>query len=191
MKEKIDATDLESIKVHLKQALSDLQAHSNFARCKQLVIGCSTSEVVGEHIGTAGTLEVAEAIFQTTYQFAKEHNIAIAYQCCEHLNRALVVEASTMERYGYEEVSVVPIRSAGGALATFAYQNLNDAVVVEHIRAEAGIDIGDTFIGMHLKHVAVPVRSKTKSIGQAHVTMAVSRPKLIGGVRANYGDIDR
>lgn len=191
MKERVDATDLEGIQQQLKQALSDLQAHSNFARCKQLVIGCSTSEVVGERIGTAGTLEVAEAIFHTVNQFSKEHNIAIAFQCCEHLNRALVVEASTMERFGYEEVSVMPIRAAGGALATCAYQNLNKAVLVEHICADAGIDIGDTFIGMHLKHVAVPVRSITKNIGKAHLTMAVSRPKLIGGVRAVYGDIDR
>ncbi|MEH6943425.1 TIGR01440 family protein [Bacillus sp. JJ722] len=191
MKERVDATELESMKQQLKQALSDLQAHSNFARYKQLVIGCSTSEVVGEQIGTAGTLEVAEAIFHIINQFSKEHDIAIAYQCCEHLNRALVVETSTMEKFGYEEVCVVPVQAAGGALATCAYQNLNEAVLVEHIRAEAGIDIGDTFIGMHLKQVAVPVRSITKNIGKAHLTMAVSRPKLIGGVRSVYGDIDR
>ncbi|MGM9925587.1 MAG: TIGR01440 family protein [Bacillus sp. (in: firmicutes)] len=188
MKQRIEEAELEMIRRQLKQALSDLQAHPNFVRCKQFVVGCSTSEVVGERIGTAGTIEVAETIFRTMSQFADQHNIAIAFQCCEHLNRALVVERATMERFGYEEISAVPVRSAGGALATVAYQHLNEAVLVEQIRADGGIDIGDTFIGMHLKPVAVPVRSSVRQVGGAHLTMALSRPKLIGGARAVYGE---
>ncbi|MGM9926985.1 MAG: TIGR01440 family protein [Bacillus sp. (in: firmicutes)] len=184
-------TNVEEIKQQLEQVLSDLKSHPNFPRCKQLVIGCSTSEVIGQRIGTAGTEEVAHIIFQTIVNFTKEHEIDVAFQCCEHLNRALVVEKKTMEQYRYEEVSVVPVREAGGALASVAYEGLENAVMVEQIQAEAGIDIGDTFIGMHLKPVAVPVRPSVKQVGQAHVTMALSRPKLIGGYRAVYTGKER
>lgn len=182
---------IQTIKSQLQTALMDLQSHPHFAKCKQLVVGCSTSEVVGQHIGTAGTLEVAEAIYETVMQFCKQNHINVAFQCCEHLNRALVVEEVALERFGYEEVSVAPVRSAGGALATCAFEKLEQAVVVEHVKADAGIDIGDTFIGMHLKHVAVPVRSTIREIGQAHLTMAVTRPKLIGGTRAQYKNDER
>ena len=182
---------LEEIKQQLEQVLSDLSSHSLFSRVKQMVVGCSTSEVIGQHIGTAGTIEVADVLFQTLYDFSREHQIAIAFQCCEHLNRALVVESETMGTYNYDEVTVVPVRQAGGALASTAHQKLENAVVVEHIQADAGIDIGDTFIGMHMKHVAVPVRSQVKTIGKAHVTMALSRPKMIGGYRAQYAQQER
>lgn len=182
---------LEEIKQQLGQVLFDLSSHPLFSRVKQMVVGCSTSEVVGQRIGTAGTLEVAEVLFQMLYDFSREHQIAIAFQCCEHLNRALVIDSKTMLVSNYEEVTVVPVRQAGGALASIAYQKLEKAVVVEHIQADAGIDIGDTFIGMHLKHVAVPVRPQVKTIGKAHVTMALSRPKMIGGYRAQYVQKER
>ena len=186
MEEKLDSNFSLTIKQQLDQVLADLQAHSLFARCKMLVIGCSTSEVIGKHIGTSGTTEVAAAIFDMLKEFGEKHQVALAFQCCEHLNRALVIEKKVMSQYQLDEVTVIPVRSAGGALAEYAYSNMTNAVVVEHITADAGIDIGDTFIGMHLKHVAVPIRSQVKEIGKAHVTLALSRPKLIGGPRACY-----
>lgn len=151
-----------------------------------VVVGCSTSEVTGRKIGTAGTVEVAEMIFRQLMTFQKQYGVQFAFQCCEHLNRALVVERSTAQERNYEEVSVIPIRNAGGAMATYAFEHLKDAVVVESIKAEAGIDIGHTLIGMHLKHVAVPIRTEQKMVGEAHVTLAKTRPKLIGGARAVY-----
>ncbi|MCM3567205.1 TIGR01440 family protein [Neobacillus mesonae] len=151
-----------------------------------LVVGCSTSEVAGERIGTAGTFEVAEMIFHALKTLQAKTGIALAFQCCEHLNRAVVVERSVALERRLEEVSVIPVRKAGGAMATYAFEHLDDAVVVEFIKAEAGIDIGQTLIGMHLKHVAVPVRVSQKTVGNALVTLAKTRPKLIGGVRAVY-----
>jgi len=173
-------------KEQLSQALADLQAQASLRSGQVLVIGCSTSEVIGEKIGTAGTENVAETIFAALAEFRVSTGVELAFQCCEHLNRALVVERATAERLQLDEVTVIPVRQAGGAMASYAYHQLNDAVMVEHIRADAGIDIGDTLIGMHIKHVAVPVRSKVKSIGEAHITMAKTRPKLIGGARAVY-----
>jgi uncharacterized protein (TIGR01440 family) len=173
-------------KEQLSQALTDLQAQASLRSGQVLVIGCSTSEVIGERIGTAGTEGVAETIYQVLVDFRERTGVELAFQCCEHLNRALVVERATADRLHLDEVTVIPVRQAGGAMASYAYHQLNDAVMVEHIRADAGIDIGDTLIGMHIKHVAVPVRSKVKSIGEAHVTMAKTRPKLIGGARAVY-----
>jgi uncharacterized protein (TIGR01440 family) len=151
-----------------------------------LVVGCSTSEVVGQRIGTAGTFEVAEMIFQTLKKLQEKTGIDLAFQCCEHLNRALVVERTVAARRGFEAVSVIPVRKAGGAMATYAFDHLDDPVVVEFVRAEAGIDIGQTLIGMHLKHVAVPIRVTQKTVGSALVTLAKTRPKLIGGARAVY-----
>lgn len=151
-----------------------------------VVIGCSTSEVAGSRIGTAGTEQAAEMIYSSLRKLTDKTGASLAFQCCEHLNRALVVERAVAETKGWEEVSVIPVRTAGGAMATYAYASMKEPVVVEHIKADAGIDIGDTLIGMHLKHVAVPVRTEQKSVGSAHVTLAATRPKLIGGVRAVY-----
>ncbi|WP_110112628.1 TIGR01440 family protein [Bacillus sp. CGMCC 1.16541] len=170
----------------LQTILHDFHKQINITRGQLMVIGCSTSEVVGERIGTAGTKEVAEMLFRTFTHFQQETGVSLAFQCCEHLNRALVVEKEVAEKRGLEVVSVIPIRKAGGAMATYAYHHFKNPVVVEFIKADAGIDIGDTFIGMHLKHVAVPVRCSIKQIGNAHVTFATTRPKLIGGVRAVY-----
>ncbi|MBB6283085.1 TIGR01440 family protein [Geobacillus subterraneus] len=151
-----------------------------------VVIGCSTSEVLGERIGTAGSMDVAAMLFAELEAWRRETGIELAFQCCEHLNRALVVERETARAHGLEVVSVVPVPQAGGAMAAYAYRNLANPVVVEAIRADAGIDIGHTLIGMHLKPVAVPVRVPVKQIGAAHVTLAKTRPKLIGGARAVY-----
>lgn len=170
----------------LETVLREFKEQTTIAKGHLFVIGCSTSEVVGQKIGTAGTVEVAEMIFRKVKEFADETGVQLAFQCCEHLNRALVVERKTSDSRGLEEVTVIPVRNAGGAMATYAYHHFADPVVVEHIRAEAGIDIGDTLIGMHIKHVAVPVRVSLKTLGNAHITLATSRPKLIGGARAVY-----
>jgi uncharacterized protein (TIGR01440 family) len=151
------------------------------------VIGCSTSEVAGEHIGTAGSEDIAAHIFSSLMGLKQRTGIQLAFQCCEHLNRALVVERETAEEYRLEEVSVIPVPKAGGAMASYAYKHMENPVIVERIQAHAGIDIGETMIGMHLKHVAVPVRLNQRYIGKARINAARTRPKLIGGVRAFYG----
>ena len=150
------------------------------------VVGCSTSEVCGSRIGTNSSLEAAEAVFSGIYGVLKERGIWLAVQCCEHLNRAIVIERTAVP--DKDIVNVVPQPKAGGSFATTAWKNFNDPVALEEIRADAGLDIGDTFIGMHLKKVAVPVRLKANAIGQAHVTAARVRPKFIGGIRAQYDE---
>lgn len=170
----------------LETILSEFTKQTDWRPGQLLVVGCSTSEVIGEKIGTAGTFEVAEMIFRRLQQFAEKTGVKLAFQCCEHLNRALVVERKVAAERGLDEVTVIPVRTAGGAMATYAFEKLADAVVVESIKAEAGIDIGNTLIGMHLKPVAVPVRVSQKTVGHAHVTLAKTRPKLIGGARAVY-----
>jgi uncharacterized protein (TIGR01440 family) len=151
-----------------------------------LVVGVSTSEVLGSRIGTAGTSDVAEALFTGLQRFRDETGCFVAYQCCEHLNRALVMEREAAERYGLEPVSVIPVPKAGGAMAAWAFRHLDDCVLVEEVRAHAGIDIGETLIGMHLRRVAVPFRPSLRTIGSARVNAAITRPKLIGGARAVY-----
>jgi len=178
--------DLEQLRQQMHAVLSDFQEQASLEAGQLFVIGCSTSEVIGSRIGTAGTIEVAQILFEELRAFQDKTGIFLVFQCCEHLNRALIVEREVAQKYNLEMVTVIPVRSAGGALPTYAYHNMKDPVVVEFIKADAGIDIGDTFIGMHIKHVAVPVRTALKQIGSAHVTLAKTRPKLIGGARAVY-----
>ena len=151
-----------------------------------LVVGCSSSEIVGETIGKGSDFNAAKAVYEGIAPILKEKGIFLAAQCCEHLNRALVVEKECAEKYGLEIVCVVPKAKAGGSFATTAYENFNAPVVVETIKAHAGVDIGSTLIGMHLRHVAVPVRLSMKTLGEANVTFARTRPKYIGGPRAQY-----
>lgn len=153
-----------------------------------LVVGCSTSEVAGASIGTFSSPELAEVVFGSIYQAVQEAGVWLAAQCCEHLNRAIILEREAAESFGYEIVNVVPQPKAGGSFATAAYKAFEHPAVVEHIRAHAGIDIGDTLIGMHLKDVAVPVRTRISEIGNAHVVCARTRPKFIGGGRAIYDE---
>lgn len=180
------AEELQTWKKELDEIVEQFLQTVSLNEKSVVVIGCSTSEVAGSRIGTAGTEQVAEMIYHSLQKLISETGASLAFQCCEHLNRAIVIERQAAEFKGWEEVSVVPVRTAGGAMATYAYGSMNDPVVVEHIKADAGIDIGDTFIGMHLKHVAVPIRTTQKNVGAAHVTLATTRPKLIGGVRAVY-----
>lgn len=153
---------------------------------KILVVGCSTSEVLGERIGTASSLEIAEDIFKALMEVRETFPLHHAFQCCEHLNRALVVERDVQEKFNLEEVLAIPRPHAGGALAAFAYSKMKDPCLVSSISADYGMDIGDTLIGMHLKRVVVPVRVQTKTIGKANLVLARTRPPYTGGNRAEY-----
>lgn len=177
---------VENWREEMRALLAQCRVNLPITEGEVLVIGCSTSEIAGKKIGTSGTMDAATMIYDELKEYADEKKIQLAFQCCEHLNRALVIERETAVEKGWEEVTVVPVRNAGGSMATCAYSKMKDPVVVEFIKADAGIDIGDTFIGMHMKHVAVPVRINQKSVGGAHVTIATTRPKLIGGARAVY-----
>lgn len=182
----MDEARLQSIAEDTERCIRELAAAGGLKAGQLLVIGASTSEVIGRRIGTAGSGEAARAIFKGVEAVRRDIGFHPLFQCCEHLNRALVTTREAAERYGLTEVSAVPIPGAGGAMAAFAYRNLPDACLVESVQAHAGIDIGDTLIGMHLRPVAVPVRPSVRTIGEAHVTMACTRPKLIGGARAVY-----
>ena len=149
-----------------------------------VIIGCSTSEIIGSKIGTNSNPDVAGVVFKAIYDYAKKMGWHLAFQCCEHLNRAVVVERNTVPTA--EIVNVVPQPEAGGSMATQAYQHFENPVVIEEIKADAGIDIGFTLIGMHLKKVAVPVRLNNNKIGEATVLAARTRPRFIGGIRAEY-----
>jgi uncharacterized protein (TIGR01440 family) len=151
-----------------------------------LVIGCSSSEILGNNIGKGSSYAAAKLVFDVFYPIIKEKGIFLAAQCCEHLNRALIVERKCAEKYGYDPVAVIPQPKAGGSFATVTYRNMADPVAVEHIKAHAGIDIGDTLIGMHLRDVAVPIRLSVSSLGNANIVCAYTRPKYIGGARAIY-----
>ncbi len=151
-----------------------------------LVVGCSSSEIVGEKIGKGSDFNAARAVYEGISPILNENGIFLAAQCCEHLNRALVVERECAEKYGLEIVCVVPKMKAGGSFATAAYENFKNPVVVETVKAHAGVDIGSTLIGMHLRTVAVPVRLSMKALGYANLTFARTRPKYIGGPRACY-----
>ena len=149
-----------------------------------VIVGCSTSEIIGSKIGTNSSPDVAGVVFHAIYEYAKKQGWHLAFQCCEHLNRAIVVERNTVPTA--EIVNVVPQPKAGGSMATQAYQHFENPVVIEEIKADAGIDIGFTLIGMHLKKVAVPVRLNNNKIGEATVLAARTRPRFIGGIRAEY-----
>lgn len=169
-------------------ALDELLARAvkPFYAPRLVVVGCSSSEALGGLIGHDSSPEAGLAMARAALDSANAHGCALAAQCCEHLNRALVVERECAERMGYQIVWAVPKPKAGGSFATGLWGLLRDPVLVEQVSADAGLDIGDTLIGMHLKRVAVPVRLEHCKIGQAHVTAALCRPPLIGGARAHY-----
>lgn len=181
-----DTTFLGEVRRQVATAVDELLNVALLQKGHVLVVGCSTSEVAGARIGTAGSEAVAEAILEPLWEVTQQRGIYLACQCCEHLNRALVVSQEAAERYNWEQVSVIPVPKAGGAFAARAMRHMPGAVVVEEIRAHAGLDIGSTLIGMHLKRVAVPVRLSLDTIGNARLTAARTRPKLIGGERAVY-----
>lgn len=169
-----------------RRATEELVSVADLRKGDIFVVGCSTSEVTGNTIGHASVKPVAKAIFDGIYPVLKERGIYIAAQCCEHLNRAIILEEECAERYGLEAVCVRPAPKAGGSFATVTYDTLDAPVAVESVRAHAGIDVGGTLIGMHLRAVAVPVRISTEKIGEARIICARTRPKYIGGPRAIY-----
>ena len=178
--------EYEAIETETKLAVSQVleQAHMHIGDI--FVIGCSTSEVCGEKIGSASDIDIAEAIYKGAESVLMPHGIYLAAQCCEHLNRAIIIEREAAEKFGYEPVNVMPQPKAGGSFATTCWKHFDGPVAVEHIKAHAGLDIGGTLIGMHLREVAVPVRIEQKTIGEARLIAARTRLKFIGGVRAHY-----
>ncbi len=181
-----ESNKLIAIEGEVTRAVKALLDVGGFKPGQLLVVGCSTSEILGNRIGSSGNIEVAEAVLDGLFRGLSGSGLNLAVQCCEHLNRALVVERPVAETYGLTEVQVMPVPEAGGSAATAAYRRFGDPLVVETVRGHGGIDIGDTFIGMHLVPVVVPVRVDAPHVGQAHLTLARTRPKLIGGKRAVY-----
>ena len=178
--------DLDIISGQAEDAAEELLAAADLKQGQILVVGCSSSEIAAHKIGCYSSKEIGEAVFNAVYRAARRHGVYLAAQCCEHLNRALIIEEEAAEKYGLEIVNVKPQLKAGGSFSTAAWNGFTKPCAVESIKAHAGIDIGDTLIGMHLRHVAVPVRTQIKEIGSAHVVCARTRPKYIGGARAVY-----
>ena len=175
---------MQKITSQVTEAVTLLLSRTGIKPGKIFVLGTSTSEVAGEKIGTSSRAEIATAIWEGLQFALLASGVFVAVQCCEHLNRALVVERECMERFGLDEVQAVPVVTAGGAMATHAYSAFTEPVLVETVQAYYGMDIGLTLVGMHIKPVAVPVRVGFNKIGAATFTLAYSRPKLIGGERA-------
>lgn len=179
---------IEEIRSEARQVFDELFEAAELSEGEILVVGCSSSEVASHKIGSWSSEEIGKVLFETFDKACKEKGIYLAAQCCEHLNRAIILEKEAAKKYGLPMVNVAPQLKAGGSFATAAYYGMERAVAVEEVKAQAGIDIGDTLIGMHLQAVAVPVRTKVKRIGAAHVVCARTRLKYIGGPRASYSE---
>lgn len=182
----MEQEELGKIREQAAEIARELAAAAKLGPGKLLVVGASTSEVAGKAIGTGGAEDIAAELFAGIALVQAEYGFDVAFQCCEHLNRALVVERAVLERLGLTEVAAVPVPKAGGSMAAAAYRRLSSPCLAESLEAHAGIDIGETLIGMHLRRVAVPFRPSRRAIGMARVTAARTRPKLIGGERAVY-----
>lgn len=186
----------EQIKKEARAAIEQLLEQAHVERGDIFVVGCSSSEIKGERIGKGSDINAAAAVYEGIYPVLEERGVFIAAQCCEHLNRTIIMERAALMP-GQDIVNVIPVLHAGGSFSMTVYENCKDPVAVEHIRAVAGMDIGDTLIGMHLKEVAVPVRIEQKKIGEAHLVCARTRPKFVGGSRAVYdknligGEVER
>ena len=178
--------DLEKLEKETRQIATDVLDKAGLVKGNIFVLGLSSSEVMGGDIGQYSSREVGQVIVKTLLDILQARGIYLAVQGCEHLNRALVVERELAEKKDLEIVNVLPSLHAGGSGQLAAFDYMEDPVEVEFITAHAGLDVGDTSIGMHVKHVQVPIRPQLLSLGQAHVTALASRPKLIGGARASY-----
>ena len=179
---------MKNIASQARMAVEELIEKANLKAGELLVVGCSSSEIVGSEIGHGSSLEAAEAVFEGIYTVLKEKGIYLAAQCCEHLNRALVMEQATLDDLRLVQVNVMPVPKAGGSVGAAAYKRFSEPAVAVAIQADAAIDVGDTLVGMHVRPVAVPLRmgeGETK-VGEAHVVMAYSRLPYIGGPRAQY-----
>ena len=176
------------ITAQAQQAAMELLEAAHLETGDLFVVGCSSSEIIGGRIGKQSSMEAAQAVLEGIRPVLQAQGVSLAAQCCEHLNRAIVVERDVARERGYEIVAAIPQPHAGGSWATCCWQAFSDPVLVEEVRAEAGMDIGGTLIGMHLRRVAVPVRLSLDHIGQAVLLCARTRPKFIGGARAVYGE---
>ncbi len=177
---------LEELKKQGEAAARELLQQAYTQPGDLFVVGCSSSEIGGEKIGTGSSLELAQAVFAGIEKAVKEKGLYLAAQCCEHLNRALVVEEEAYKAHRLKRVNAIPQPKAGGSFATAAYQAFQKPVLVEEVEAAAGMDIGGTLIGMHLQRVAVPVRLSISKIGEAGLLCARTRPPFTGGQRAVY-----
>lgn len=179
---------MDEIRKQARKAVTELLEVARLQPGDILVVGCSSSEILGEKIGTGSSMEAAAAVMDGILPVLQERRIYLAAQCCEHLNRAIILEEAAARAYGWEPVNVLPQPKAGGSFATTAWQRMAHPVAVEGVRAHAGLDIGGTLIGMHLRPVAVPVRLSLRQIGEAPLLCARTRPKFIGGCRAVYDE---
>ena len=185
-----EGIDLHSLEEEVYLLTGEFIEKAKLKKGQLFVVGCSTSEVLGEKIGTASSYSTAGALFRGILRAAKEAELFLCTQCCEHLNRAIITDKEAALAYGLMShlVNVIPKEKAGGSFSTVAYENFANPVALEKVRADGGIDIGDTFIGMHLKEVAVPLRLSKNTLGSAHLTAARVRPKFVGGSRAVYDE---
>lgn len=183
---RIEGDCMNAIRDAVRQAAEELLQKAGALAGDLLVVGCSSSEIVGECIGHGSSMDAAEEVYAGLCEVVAAHGVALAAQCCEHLNRCVVVEREVAKARGYEIVSVLPQPHAGGSWAVTCWSHFVDPVVVEEVQAELGMDIGDTLIGMHLRRVAVPVRTVVKTVGKANLVCARTRPKFVGGSRAVY-----
>ncbi len=181
---------MNDIKLSAQKAVEELIVSAKLKKGDVLVVGCSSSEIIGETIGKNSSINAAKAVFEGIYPVLKEKGIFLAAQCCEHLNRAIIIEQEALKD-SMTQVSVRPVSNAGGSFATTAWENFSNPIAVEEIKADAGMDIGNTLIGMHLKRVAVPVRLSIDKIGKANLVCARTRAKYIGGPRAQYETMER
>ena len=179
---------MDNIEEQARKAVIEVIEKSKITNGELFVVGCSSSEIIGETIGKGSSPETAETVFNAIYDELSKRGIYLAAQCCEHLNRALVIERDAAAKFGYECVNVIPQPKAGGSFATAAFKHFNAPVCVEKVSAKAGMDIGETLIGMHIAPVCVPLRISVKNIGCANVICARSRLKYIGGSRAIYSE---
>ncbi len=177
---------MTTIRQQAHKVMEELCDRAGLKTGDRLVVGCSSSEIIGSQVGSASSPEAAQEVLDGILEVLEARGIALVAQCCEHLNRALIMERGAL--CGEEIVNVVPQPKAGGSFATAAYRHFQDPVAVEHVRADAGLDIGSTLIGMHLKEVAVPLRLSVDHIGEAFITAARTRPRCIGGSRAVYDE---
>lgn len=177
---------LNEVREETRRAFAELLEAAKLKKGSIVVVGCSSSEIAGQKIGTFSSADCAGAVYDALAPLAEERGVFLAFQCCEHLNRALVVEEACAEAYDLEIVNAIPWAHGGGAMGTTAYSRFEHPVMVSHVKASAGMDIGGTLIGMHLKEVAVPVRVSVDHIGNAILLLARTRPRFVGGERARY-----
>lgn len=178
--------DQEMVRDQVSRALEELSRAGKLQIGAQIVVGCSTSEIAGGTIGHASAPEIGEWVARAVIDFCGKRGFVPVFQCCEHLNRCLVTTRENARRSRYIQVNAVPQPKAGGSVPAAAWKLLEDPCLVMQAQCDAGLDIGDTLIGMHLRPVAVPYRGEIRKIGHANLVCAFSRLPYVGGERAVY-----